>query len=357
MTRDPILTGELREEIVSGFERRLHAQGNPILDSSATRELVLHEVRSLLDDVINCCLMGVGDVVDIVRVAPPSAAEPGAGCRREAGHTAAASLGAANALFEAALPVMLRAFSEAGLPEAGGNAALLLHRVILRSIASSLASSTALILGSIRAAHRAELSRLARELHDRTAHTICVALQNLELYELHAPADAAHAQEKLDRARDAMAQALDSVRHFFGELRSTVRPDELEQALTDYLAANAGSDVLSTVKVSGEIATLPADICEELYLVLREAIRNALVHSGATRLDIVLCVTESQFHARVADTGRGFPVEEAIQARTGIGLSSMRERVELLGGTLVVSSAPGAGATVEMSVPLGPVRP
>ncbi|MGH3672818.1 MAG: sensor histidine kinase, partial [Pseudonocardiaceae bacterium] len=257
----------------------------------------------------------------------------------------------ASTLFEAALFLMLRAFSAV----TRSDAVLLIHRVLMRRINLNAAPYAGLILGTIRASHRAELARLARELHDRTAHTIGVGIQNLELYELHASRDSVQAQEKLDRAREAMGQALESVRDFIGELRRTVRPDELEQALTEYLVTNSESGILTSVEVVGDPSMLPIDVCEEVYFTLREAIRNALVHSGTSRLDVTVVINESQLRAWVSDTGRGFSVEKAKEPGAGIGLATMRERVQLLGGTLRLSSVPGHGATVDISVPLGTV--
>ncbi|MGH3754716.1 MAG: sensor histidine kinase, partial [Pseudonocardiaceae bacterium] len=150
------------------------------------------------------------------------------------------------------------------------------------------------MLKTIRDSHRAELALLARDLHDHAAHAIGVAIQNLELHEVHADRDAAQAQEKLHRALDAMRQALDRVRHFSVELRTTVRPDELERALTEYLAANAERNFRTSVKVTGDTVMLPGQVCEEVYVTLREAIRNALVHSGTTQLDVTVGISESQ---------------------------------------------------------------
>jgi signal transduction histidine kinase len=267
----------------------------------------------------------------------------------------AESLNAASVLFETALPFVLRALSAVGRPDAEARAVLVLHRLIMSRIASSAILYTEFMLKTIRDLHRAELARLARDLHDHAAHAIGVAIQNLELHEVHARRDVAQAQEKLHRAQEAMRQALDSVRHLSVELRTTVRPDELEQALTEYLVANAESNVLTSVKATGDTAMLPGQVCEEVYVTLREAIRNALVHSGTTRLDVTVGISESQLHARVSDAGRGFTVEEATKTGEGIGLSSMRERVQLLGGTLRLSSLLGHGTTVDISIPLGRV--
>lgn len=351
MTGDPILSGELREDIVSSFEDHLRAKGSPILDSVDAHEQMLEQARSILDEVVEY-YRGATENVDVS--ATSLRVEIGSRQVTEGVHPAEL-LHAASALFETALPFVLGAFSAVGRPDAEFGAALVLHQLVMGRIAVSAVSSTGFMIKSIRDSHRAELARLARDLHDRTAHTIGVAIQNLELHEVHAGRDVAQAQEKLDRAQEAMRHALDSVRYFSVELRTTVRPDELKHALTEYLAANAASSVLTSVEVTGDTARLPRDVCEEVYVTLREAIRNALVHSGTTRLDVTVDVSESELLARVSDTGRGFSVEQATKAGQGLGLSSMRERVQLLGGTLRLSSRLGHGTTVEISIPLGRV--
>jgi signal transduction histidine kinase len=348
MTDDPVLSVELREEIVSSFEHRLRARGSPILDSAHAHEQLLDQARSILDEV-----------VDDYRAATESIDSRPRSLRVDSVSQAIEamqpmdSLQAASVLFETALPIMQRAFSEGGRPDT--EVALMLHRVVMRWVTSYTTSHTVFVLKTIRDSHRAELARLARDLHDRAAHAIGVAIQNLELHEVHSSRDAARAQEKLHRAREAMLQALDSVRHFSAELRTTVRPGELAQALTDYLASNADGNVLISLTVTGDTAMLPQEVREEVYFTLREAIRNALVHSDTTRLDVTVGIRESHLHARVSDTGRGFSVEEATNAGAGLGLSSMRERVQLLGGQLRLSSLLGHGTTVEVSVPLGGV--
>jgi len=349
MTDDPILSVELREEIVSRFEHHLRAQGSPILDSAFAHEQMLEQARSILDEVVDSYRPATESIDP-----GPTSLRVGTGASQAIeGIHPTDSLQAASVLFETALPVMQQAFSEGGRPDA--EAALMLHRVVMSWVASYAVSHTVFALKIIRDSHRAELARLARDLHDHAAHAIGVAIQNLELHEVHASRDVAQAQEKLHRAREAMQQALDSVRHFSAELRTTVRSEEFEQALTNYLASAADGNVLTSVEVTGDTALLPREVCEEVYFTLREAIRNALVHSDTTRLDVTVRISKSHLHARVSDTGRGFSVEDATNAGEGLGLSSMRERVQLLDGELRLSSLVGHGTTVEISVPLGRV--
>lgn len=346
MTGDPILSVAVREEIVSSFEHRLRAQGSPILDSAHAHQQMLRQARSILNEVVD----SYREVTKSTNPDPTSLrVEINPSQAIEAIHPAD-SLQAASVLFETALPVVKRALSADGRRNA--EAALILHRVVLSWAASYAMSHTVLVFKTIRDSHRAELAQLARDLHDRTAHAIGVAIQNLELHEVYASQDAARAQEKFHRAQEAMRQALDSVRQFSAELHTAARPGELKRALTEYLAANADDNVLTSLTVTGDTTTLPQEVCEQVYYALREAIHNALVHSGTTRLDVTVGISDAHLHARVSDTGGGFSVVEMTNARKGLGLSSMRERVQLLGGKLRLASRPGHGTTVDISVPL-----
>jgi signal transduction histidine kinase len=87
---------------------------------------------------------------------------------------------------------------------------------------------------------------------------------------------------------------------------------------------------------------------DELFLVLREAVLNAVRHSGGRRITVVVSVSGGRVQAEVADDGRGLPDDAA----RGTGLSSMQERVAILGGTLTVAGGPRAGTRVKVQVPL-----
>jgi anti-sigma regulatory factor (Ser/Thr protein kinase) len=101
---------------------------------------------------------------------------------------------------------------------------------------------------------------------------------------------------------------------------------------------------------------------EEAYLVMREAVRNAVAHSGCGRVDVSLEIDDTELKGHVRDDGTGFdqrePPDGGRDGRedggyvAGVGLRSMRERTGQLGGQLEVHSEPGLGTTVEVRVPL-----
>jgi signal transduction histidine kinase len=88
---------------------------------------------------------------------------------------------------------------------------------------------------------------------------------------------------------------------------------------------------------------------------MREALANAVRHSGCERVMMSLEIRDRELAGSVEDDGGGFEPEAAGKASLsgGVGLQSMRERAEMLGGSLGVDSAPGAGTKVELRVPIG----
>jgi two-component system, NarL family, sensor kinase len=88
-------------------------------------------------------------------------------------------------------------------------------------------------------------------------------------------------------------------------------------------------------------------------------VRNAVKHSGCERITVRLEVEDGEVYGRVEDDGEGFDPEAVGKASPswGVGLRSMRERAEMLGGELRVSSRPGAGTSVEVRAPLNRRRP
>lgn len=258
------------------------------------------------------------------------------------------SLRAGTALFEAMLPIVLRDAAPAD-EQAATRVSVTLHRSVLARVARGALASTTLLSDRVLASRRDERRHVARELHDRVLHEIGLALQGIDMHRYYADTSPALARAKLDRAAGLLRQAVQSLQHFTSELRRSVGDGGLERAVCSYLEAHAkpGAEVVFHAK--GNLAGLPEHIGEEVYLVVREACRNALRHGSPSRLEVAVEVTDQALYATVADDGRGFPV---LDTAAGGGLASMRERAHLLSGHLSVSSAPGAGTVVEVRVPL-----
>jgi PAS domain S-box-containing protein len=213
-------------------------------------------------------------------------------------------------------------------------------------------------------AEAAERERISRELHDRVAHSMGVAHQSLELHTALAEVAPDRAAEKLELAKETTRRALDQTRSLAAELK---RMQEEEEELKDGLRAAFESLLVTSVPYGvsvdlsffGDESLVPNAVGVQVYLVIREAVRNAVRHSGCERIGIPLRVEEDEVVGVVEDNGEGFDPEAVgkISPSWGVGLRSMAERAEMLGGELRVSSTPGAGTRVEVRVPLDGRRP
>ena len=210
-----------------------------------------------------------------------------------------------------------------------------------------------------------ERLRIGRELHDRVAHTMGVAHQSLQLYTLYTKSDPTRAAEKLKLAAEAIETALDQTRDLSAQLARS-RTEEtrhgLGAALRDLLDTHVPDGVEATLSVAGDESAVPSAAEEQAFLVMREAVRNAVAHSGCGRIEVSVDVDEAELRGRVEDDGAGFDPPGGPggwhddrgdgEAAAGVGLRSMRERTEALGGRLDLSSEPGGGSAVEVRIPL-----
>ena len=205
-------------------------------------------------------------------------------------------------------------------------------------------------------AREEERRRLARDLHDGPAQTLVAALFGVDLAVSALDRAPATAREELLAARALVREALDDVR----ALMSGVRPRLLEEhglvVALNALAAMPplwGTEVLVETEGIGTEERLPAEIELALFRIAQEAVSNARRHGAASHARVSLRVDRGVAQLRVVDDGRGFLCEPGIAwPAGGEGLPGMHERAELLGGTLRVESAPGAGTRIEVTLPL-----
>lgn len=203
-------------------------------------------------------------------------------------------------------------------------------------------------------AHEEERGRLGRDLHDSVGQTLTAVMLTLGAADAAiraAPdAPASSAQPTISRAQALAAAALEETRRVSSQLRPPrIRENGLGAAIQD-LASSAGI----SVDVRFDPAVLPPRLLEPereicAYRIVQEAIGNAARHSHAEHVWVDAKVDDSAASLVVGDDGAGFRPEAR---RQGLGLASMQERVEILGGRLDIRSRPGAGTTIEMVIPL-----
>ena len=196
-----------------------------------------------------------------------------------------------------------------------------------------------------------ERNRLARELHDSISQKLFGLVLSAESAGTLVASDPTEARAELERLR-ALAQGAQE------ELRSLVfelRPPALEsEGLAEALRKHVG--VLRRVygrEIGLELAGTPRrspDLEREVFRIAQEALQNAIRHADAEALRLRLAATDGRLELTVTDDGSGFdPDDPAIRSRR-LGLTSMEERAEALGGTLTIESRPGTGTTVRLEV-------
>ncbi|MFH9727791.1 ATP-binding protein [Streptomyces sp. NPDC017254] len=199
-----------------------------------------------------------------------------------------------------------------------------------------------------------EQRRISRELHDDVADGVAAARRALE--ECGEPADPV-AAGRIAAAREALRATDTRLRDLVGGVRERSVVPPLDVALREFAARAAPQGVQVTVKVTGDEGLLPDVRRRDLFLTLREALRNSFAHSRAGRVKVSVRCTRWWAYASVEDDGRGFDAERVLRpGHCHQGFRSMTERMEDAGGRLTVSSSRGHGSHVEAHLPLQPHR-
>ncbi|WP_035305097.1 sensor histidine kinase [Actinokineospora inagensis] len=347
---DPIFSAAVRHDVLESFRQRLVAVRSPLAANGERAAQLWRQADSVLDDVA-ADIAGVDFAPSGHQAALTLSTEIGVS-RADHGVRPVESLKVAAIMFDVLLPVVYRESRARSTDERAATlrAATSLHASILHRFGLGAVSYASFLLKKVSGSHRDERHRIARELHDQAAHAVGVALQQLELHEAYQHSDPPMATKRLESAQAAMREALDVVRNLARELReSAVETGGLERALSAYLSWQVPADIRAGLSVTGDL-TVPGEVSQELYFVLREAIRNTVLHAGARNLEVVVAADAHGIRAMVHDDGRGFDVTAAMSQATGVGLWSMRERLELLDGTLDIDSAPGKGTVISIHI-------
>ena len=196
-----------------------------------------------------------------------------------------------------------------------------------------------------------ERARIGRELHDDINQQL--ALLAADLQQVSANPSQSYVADVQKRVLE-IADDVQSLSH------------ELHSSKLEYLGVVAGikswckefgERQKMEIQFSGNVVTaLPQEIGVTLLRILQEALHNALKHSGVRRVEVQLREVSDEIHLVVSDRGRGFEAEAALRGE-GLGLTSMRERVRLINGTISIDSKPMGGTTIRVRVPSRSVRP
>jgi PAS domain S-box-containing protein len=202
-------------------------------------------------------------------------------------------------------------------------------------------------------AQEEERSRVARELHDGVSQRIAVLSIGLEQIGQQIPEGPDNLRARI-RGFWAEAQEVSTELH---RLSYQLHPQKLDH-LGLVTATRSFCEELAAVhelriefRQLGFPASLSKDITLCLFRIVQESLHNAVKHSGAREAQVVLEKTDQAVRLSVSDTGCGFDTESS-KMTSGLGFTSMRERLRLVGGQLSISSRPLQGTQIEITVPL-----
>jgi signal transduction histidine kinase len=197
-----------------------------------------------------------------------------------------------------------------------------------------------------------ERNRLARELHDSVTQKLFSMTLTAEAARMIHEKDPVKVVSLLARIQELARDSLTEMRSLLKKLRpKTLTHDGLLTALKQHIKERQNEDGLNVdLNVEGD-ESLSSGIEEALFRIIQEALNNVVKHSGTASAKITLRFGKEAVWLCIEDEGRGFRVSEAVKGPSHLGLSSMNERVKLLGGTLTVESEPGRGTRIHVEIP------
>jgi signal transduction histidine kinase len=223
-----------------------------------------------------------------------------------------------------------------------------LQTAITRRLEEGSSGYDLFLLDVVRDAAQQGRHGMAREIHDRIGSAASLALRQLELFELTQNVSSS-TDARLGSLKQAILETLYTTRDIVTELRTRAdTTGSLQVALSAFVTAMAIDEPEVEIHVEDPDDLLPRTVSDDLFIILRECLRNALAHASASRVTLDVRVGPGCVRASVRDDGVGFSPGH----RRGNGIASLTERTQLLGGSLTIDSAPGRGTAVELTVPI-----
>jgi two-component system sensor histidine kinase DegS len=205
-------------------------------------------------------------------------------------------------------------------------------------------------------AQEGERQRLANQLHDGPAQSLTNLILQAEICERLFDTDPVRARTELTELKQAVTNTFQKVREFIFDLRPMMLDDlgltpTLKKSIEDY---EQKSGIACNLTISGRDHRLPPHAEVTIFRVVQGLLKNVRDNANATHVQLSLNVGDDRVTVAIEDDGSGFDVKEAMAAarqRKTIGLSSIYEQVEMLGGEVRLDSALGRGTRVDFWIP------
>jgi PAS domain S-box-containing protein len=209
--------------------------------------------------------------------------------------------------------------------------------------------------GRLIGAQEQERARIGRELHDNVSQRLALLAMRVDVLRNSVPPgaeDMAAGLASLSTATTDISREVHALSHRLHSIK--LEALGLVSALRAHCRELSQHGIHVRFSAANVQNRLPGDIALCLFRVAQEALANVVQHSGVTDARVELSGRSNEIVLRVADSGRGF---DPADPSDGLGLTSMRERVRLLGGSITVNSKPNGGTVVEVQVAIPAASP
>ncbi len=196
---------------------------------------------------------------------------------------------------------------------------------------------------------------LVREMHDGPASALSNFILQAEICQRFFDVDPDRARAELNALKNAAATTFSDIKDFIFDLRPMMLDDlGVVPTLRRYVESfQEKNDLAVPITVTGVERRLESYVEVTIFRGVQELLNNALAHAQPTQIQVLLDMAQNQVTAVVDDNGSGFNADEALsETSKTIGLSSLQQRIETLGGQLTIQSRLGKGSRIEFSVPI-----
>ncbi|MEM7331460.1 MAG: sensor histidine kinase [Chloroflexota bacterium] len=198
---------------------------------------------------------------------------------------------------------------------------------------------------------------LVRRMHDGAASSLSNFILQAEICQRFFDVNPDRARQELNALKSSAASTFSDVKDFIFDLRPMMLDDlGVVPTLRRYVdSVQEKNGIPVPITVTGVERRLESHIEVTIFRNVQELLNNAIMHSQATQIQVSLDLAQEEITAIVEDNGRGFNSDDALNdnAKT-IGLSTLRERIQMLGGELNIQSSIGQGSRIEFSIPIDP---
>jgi signal transduction histidine kinase len=197
-----------------------------------------------------------------------------------------------------------------------------------------------------------ERRRISRDLHDDINQRLALLAMDIEAVGLQLSSSPDHVGLAVQEIQDRVVELSDAVRQLAYQLHPSILDDlglpiALQRLVDDFTAR---SNIRGSFGHKDIPAVVPQEIASCLYRVAQESLNNVARHAAASRVDVELTRSQSELMVTITDNGVGFDSEQSRNGSHGLGLLSMKERVALVHGEILVSSTVGKGTRVQVVV-------